>query len=332
MEYDFSEDVAKIWPALLFIGGFVVVIGALLFVLDVLPRWGKGKERLQMFGFLGPALILLGIGLIYPLIRTITLSFYNNARGKFVGLDNYSWIVSNPDTLTMLRNTLFWVVCVPLLATAFGLIYAVLVDKARGEGIAKSLIFMPMAISLVGATIIWKFIYAYREADVEQIGLLNQILVWLGMEPRQFLTESPSNTFFMIVMMIWIQAGFAMVILSAAIKAIPSEIVEAARLDGANPWQMFWKVTMPTIRPAVVVVTITITIATLKVFDIVRTSTNGNFKSSVLAFEMYNQAFRLSDDPSGEGRGAALAVVLFLLVVPVVAYQVRQLRKRAEIR
>jgi len=332
MDYDFSEDVAKIWPALLFMGAFVAIVGGLILVLDILPRWGKGKERLHMFGFLGPALILLSIGLVYPLIRTITLSFYNNTRGKFVGLDNYSWIVTNDDTLIMLRNTLFWVVCVPLLATAFGLIYAVLVDKARGEGIAKSLIFMPMAISLVGATIIWKFIYAFREADVEQIGLLNQILVWLGMQPRQFLTESPSNTFFMIVMMIWIQAGFAMVILSAAIKAIPSEIVEAARLDGANPWQMFWKVTMPTIRPAVVVVTITITIATLKVFDIVRTSTNGNFKSSVLAFEMYNQAFRLSDDPSGEGRGAALAVVLFLLVVPVVLYQVRQLRKRAEIR
>lgn len=332
MDYDFSGDVDKIWPALLFMGGFVVVIGGLLFVLDILPRWGKGKERLQMFGFLGPSLVLLAVGLVYPLLRTIGLSFFNNTRGKFVGLDNYSWIVTNDDTLVMLRNTLFWVVCVPLLATAFGLLYAVLVDKARGEGIAKSLIFMPMAISLVGATIIWKFIYAFREADVEQIGLLNQILVWLGMEPRQFLTESPSNTFFMIVMMIWIQAGFAMVILSAAIKAIPSEIVEAARLDGANPWQMFWRVTMPSIRPAVVVVTITITIATLKVFDIVRTSTNGNFKSSVLAFEMYNQAFRLSDDPNGEGRGAALAVVLFLLVVPVVAYQVRQLRKRAEIR
>ncbi|WP_432830491.1 carbohydrate ABC transporter permease [Dactylosporangium sp. CA-092794] len=332
MEYDFSEDVAKIWPALLFIGGFAVAVGAVLFVLDILPRWGKHKERLHVLGFLGPALLLLCVGLIYPLIRTIVLSFYNNAHGKFVGVDNYSWIVTNPDTLVMLRNTLIWVVCVPLVSTGFGLLYAVLVDKTRGEAFAKSLIFLPMAISLVGAAIIWKFIYAYREADQDQIGLLNQILVWLGMEPRQFLTESPGNTFYMIIMMIWIQAGFAMVILSAAIKAIPSEIVEAAKLDGANPWQMFWRVTMPTIRPAVVVVTITITIATLKVFDIVRTSTNGNFKSSVLAFEMYNQAFRLSDDPSGEGHGAALAVVLFLLVVPVVLYQVRQLRKRAEIR
>jgi alpha-glucoside transport system permease protein len=129
----------------------------------------------------------------------------------------------------MLRNTLFWVVCVPLLSTGFGLLYAVLVDKARGEGIAKSLIFLTMAISLVGASIIWKFIYAYREADQEQIGLLNQILIWLGGKPQQFLSTSPGNTFYMIVMLVWIQAGFAMVILSAAIKAIPAEIVEAAR-------------------------------------------------------------------------------------------------------
>ncbi|MEV6927205.1 sugar ABC transporter permease [Dactylosporangium sp. NPDC051485] len=328
MDYDFSEDVAKIWPALMYIGGFLVVVGALLFVLDFLPRWGKHKERLQAMGFLGPALVLLGLGLVYPLVRTVYLSFFDADSKAFVGVENYSWIFTNDDTLLMLRNTLFWVVCVPLLSTGFGLLYAVLVDRARGEVVSKSLIFMPMAISLVGASIIWKFIYAYRDPKVEQIGLLNQILVWMGFEPQQFLSTSPWNTFFMIVMMIWIQAGFAMVILSAAIKAIPAEIVEAAKLDGANPWQMFWRVTMPSIRPAVVVVTVTVTIATLKVFDIVRTSTGGQFKSSVLAFEMYTQAFRSYDD----GKGSALAVLLFVLVIPVVVYQARQLRHRTESR
>ncbi|MEV8515922.1 sugar ABC transporter permease [Dactylosporangium sp. NPDC051484] len=328
MEYDFSEDVAKIWPALMFMAGFAVVVGALLFVLDILPRWGRGKERLQMAGFLGPALILLCLGLVYPLLRTVYLSFFNAEGDQFVGVDNYSWIFTNDDTLLMLRNTLLWVVCVPLVSTAFGLVYAVLVDKARGEGIAKSLIFMPMAISLVGASIIWKFIYAFREEGQDQIGLLNQVLIWLGGTPQQFLSSAPSNTFFMIIMLIWIQAGFSMVILSAAIKAIPSEIVEAARLDGANPWQMFWRVTLPTIRPAVVVVVVTITIATLKVFDIVRTSTGGQFESNVLALEMYNQAFRSYDS----GKGSALAVLLFVLVVPVVIYQVRQLRHRTEVR
>jgi alpha-glucoside transport system permease protein len=306
----------------------VVVVGLLLLVLDILPRWGRGKERLQMAGFLGPALFLLSVGLVYPLLRTVYLSFFNDNGSSFIGVDNYTWIFTNDDTLIMLRNTLLWVVFVPLLATGFGLLYAVLVDKARGEGIAKSLIFMPMAISLVGASIIWKFVYAYRDPGVEQIGLLNQVLIWFGGKPQQVLTNSPSNTFYMIVILIWIQAGFAMVILSAAIKAIPSEIVEAARLDGANPWQMFWRVTMPSIRPAVLVVVVTITIGTLKVFDIVRTMTGGQFKSSVLAFEMYNQAFRSYDD----GKGSALAVLLFLLVVPIVIYQARQLRHRAEIR
>ena len=328
MEYDFSEDIAKIWPALIAIGAFVAVVAGLLMVLDVLPRWGKGRERWHAIGFLGPAAVLLLIGLIVPLIRTTYLSFFNADGTEFIGIDNYKWIFTQDDTLIMLRNTLFWVICVPLLSTTVGLLYAVLVDKARFEAVAKSLIFMPMAISLVGASIIWKFIYAYREPGEKQIGLLNQVFVWFGMEPKQVLSNEPANTFYLIVILIWIQAGFAMVILSAAIKAIPAEIVEAAKIDGANPWQMFWRVTMPSIRPALLVVVITITIATLKIFDIVRTSTNGQFKTNVLAFEMYTQAFRSFDD----GKGAALAVLLFMLVVPVVIYQARQLRQRTEIR
>ena len=191
MDYDFSEDVAKIWPATARSWArFVVVVGGLLFVLDILPRWGKGKERLQMFGFLGPALVLLGDrpGLpADPHGRRCRSTTTPAARSS--GWTTTPGSFTHADTLIMLRNTLFWVVCVPLLATAFGLLYAVLVDKARGEKLAKSLIFMPMAISLVGASIIWKFIYAYREADEEQIGLLNQILVWLGLEPQQFLTR-----------------------------------------------------------------------------------------------------------------------------------------------
>jgi alpha-glucoside transport system permease protein len=328
MEYDFSEDIAKIWPALIAIGAFGAIVVGLLLVLDILPRWGRGRERWHTIGFLGPALVLLLIGLIIPLVRTTWLSFFDPKGEAFVGLENYKWIFTQSDTLLMLRNTLFWVACVPLLSTGVGLLYAVLVDKARLENVAKSLIFMPMAISLVGASIIWKFVYAYREKDDNQIGLLNQLFVWFGMEPKQVINESPGNTFYLIAILIWIQAGFAMVILSAAIKAIPTEITEAAKIDGANPWQMFWRVTMPSIRPALLVVIITITIATLKIFDIVRTVTGGQFNTNVLAYEMYSQAFR-SDD---SGKGAALAVLLFLLVVPVVIYQARQLRQRTEIR
>jgi len=326
MDYDFSADIQKLWPLFIGIGLFAAVVVALLLVLDVLPRWGR--DRWQVVGFFGPALILLAIGLIIPAVRTTFLSFMDADSNEFVGLDNYAWIFQHQETLHMLRNTLLWVVFVPTLSTAIGLLYAVLVDRASLEGIAKSLIFMPMAISLVGASIIWKFVYAYRSEEQTQIGLLNQVRLWLGMEPKQFLLDPPINTLYLVVIMIWIQAGFAMVVLSAAIKAIPSDITEAARLDGVNAWQMFWRVTLPTIRPAVVVVTMTITIATLKVFDIVRTATGGQFDTNVLAYEMYSQAFRSFDD----GKGSALAVFLFALVVPIVIYQVRTLRQRTEIR
>jgi alpha-glucoside transport system permease protein len=221
-----------------------------------------------------------------------------------------------------------WVVLVPLTSTSVGLAYAVFIDRARGEKTLKALVFMPMAISMVGAGVIWKFMYTYRGAEREQIGLLNQILVWFGGEPKQFLLDAPENTFFLIAVMVWIQTGFAMVILSAAIKGIPTEIVEAARLDGANGRQQFFSITVPSIRGALIVVVTTITIGTLKVFDIVRTMTAGNFETSVVANEMYTQAFRASEP----GRGAALALILFLMVLPIVLYNARQLKKQREIR
>jgi alpha-glucoside transport system permease protein len=245
-------------------------------------------------------------------------------------LDNYSTIFTNSEQLTVLRNTALWVVVTPFVATAIGLVYAVLIDRARVEAFAKALIFLPMAISFVGASIIWKFVYEFRpdQANVNQIGLLNQVLVWLGGSPRQFLVDSPVNTFFLIVVMIWIQAGFAMTVLSAAIKAIPDDIVEAARLDGVSSGGMFRHITVPSIRPALIVVLTTIGIGTLKVFDIVRTMTGGNFGTSVVANEFYTQSFRQNN----AGLGAALAVILFLLVIPLVIYNVRQMRMVEEIR
>jgi alpha-glucoside transport system permease protein len=191
----------------------------------------------------------------------------------------------------------------------------------------KALVFMPMAISFVGASIIWRFVYAARPAGQEQIGLLNQVVVWFGGEPVQFLQNSPWNTFFLIVVLIWIQTGFAMVVLSAAIKGVPADQMEAAELDGTNAWQRFVNVTVPGIRNALIVVLTTISIASLKVFDIVRTMTAGANETSVIANEMYTQfkTFEL-------GRSAAFAVVLFLLVMPIVIYNARQLKKQKEIR
>jgi len=306
---------------------FVGVMGAILFGIDKLkkvPVWAV------VAGFLGPTLIFVVFGLVYPGLNTIKTSLYD-AKGKnFVGLENYVTAFTEDQFQTVLRNTLLWVVLVPLLATAIGLIYAVLVDRTRYEALAKTLIFLPMSISLVGASIIWKFVYEYKpnQGNIQQIGLANQILVWLGLEPYQFLLNQPWNTLFLIAVMIWIQAGFAMTVLSAAIKAIPDDITEAARLDGLHGVGMFRFITVPSIRPALVVVLTTIAMGTLKVFDIVRTMTGGNFNTSVVAYEFYTQSFRAQN----AGLGAALAVILFILVIPIIVYNVRQLRLSEEIR
>jgi alpha-glucoside transport system permease protein len=267
---------------------------------------------------------LLSVGLVYPGLRTIYQSFFDAAGKAFIGVDNYKTIFTDQDQLTVLRNTVFWVVITPFVATAIGMLYAILVDRSRFESFAKALIFLPMSISFVAASVIWKFVYEYRvdQANVKQIGLVNQIIVWVGGKPQQFLINSPLNTFLLIIVMIWIQAGFAMTVLSAAIKAIPDDIIEAARLDGVNAWGMFRNITLPSIRPAVVVVLTTIGIGTLKVFDIVRTMTGGQFNTSVVANEFYSQTFRADN----QGLGAALAVLLFVLVIPIVVYNIRQVR------
>jgi alpha-glucoside transport system permease protein len=306
---------------------FAVVMGAVLFAVDRprrVPSW------LVAAGFLGPTLLLLLVGLVYPALATVRGSFYNRDGSEFVGVDNYVTVFTQDSFQTVLRNTVLWVVLVPLVTTALGLVYAYLVDRTRLESLAKALVFLPMAISMVGAGVIWKFVYEYRpdQPGVNQIGLLNQALALVGIEPQQFLLNGPSNTFYLIAVMIWIQAGFAMTVLSAAIKAIPDDVIEAARLDGVGGVQMFRHITVPSIRPALVVVLTTVAITTLKVFDVVRTMTGGQFGTSVVANEFYTQAFRQFNF----GLGAALAVLLFVLVIPIVAYNVRQLRLSEEIR
>lgn len=281
------------------------------------------QSWLKYVVFLGPAAVLLLVGLVYPAVRTIWLSFLDARGEEFVGLTNYIFIFTRPELLLVLRNTLLWVVVVPILSTVVGLLIAYLTDRMRGAAIVKSLIFMPMAISFVGASIIWKFVYNFEpNANRAEIGILSAIVKAFGGEPPNWLLEAPLNTFLLMIVMIWIQSGFAMVILSAAMKAVPDEIVEASMLDGANQVKRFLQITVPMIRNSIVVVLSTITIATLKVFDIVRTMTGGNFETSVVANEMYTQAFR-----SGNvGTGSGLAVVLFLMVIPLIVYNIRQLR------
>jgi alpha-glucoside transport system permease protein len=313
----------KLVQLLVAVAVFAAVMGVVLLVAG--RAKGRRTDLVSGIAFTAPALLLLLIGLLYPAGRTAVQSFLDASSAGFVGLDNYIRIFTQPDLVIVLRNTLLWVVITPILATAIGLTYAVLVDRTRFEAFAKALIFLPMAISFVGAAIIWKFVYAYRpnQQGIQQIGLLDQFLVWLGFEPVNFILIEPWNNLLLIVVMIWIQAGFAMTVLSAAIKAIPSDIVEAARLDGVGGIRLFFYITLPSIRPAVVVVVTAISIAVLKVFDIVRTMTGGQFGTSVVANEFYLQSFRLSD----LGMGSALAMVIFVLVVPIVIYNVRQMRK-----
>jgi len=305
---------------------FTVVIGLILFVVSLLEK--RGAKKVAWF-FVGPTFLLLLLGLVYPAVRTVVRSFFDAAGKAFIGVDNYTAIFTSSDQLIVLRNTVLWVLVAPVVATVVGLIYAIIVDGAKGEALAKSLIFLPIAISFVGASIIWKFVYEYRFYDPslavnpQQIGLLNQIIVWLGGQPQQFLINEPWNNLFLIVVMIWIQAGFAMTILSAAIKAIPADMVEAARLDGVSSWGMFRFITIPTIRPTLVVVLTTIAIGSLKVFDIVRTMTGGQFGTSVVANEFFTQSFSAGN----QGLGAALAVLLFILVIPIIVYNIRQIRR-----
>lgn len=322
---------------------FVAIVGIILWAIDrpKIPNW------VVVFGFLGPVTIALAGGLLYPAVGTVVRSFQKiqNVIGpdgkrilvngkvtteRVFGFDNYSRIFTEDGFQRVLLNTLAWVILVPVLATGFGLAYAVLVDRTRFEKAAKALVFLPMAISMVGASIIWKFVYDYRQAGTTQTGLANQLLVWIGLEPVQFLQADPWNTLFLIIVMVWIQAGFAMTVLSAAIKAVPDDIVEAAQLDGATGLKLFMRVTVPTIRPSVVVVLTTIAMGSLKAFDVVRTMTGGNFNTSVVANEFYTQTFRQGD--AGQGVGAALAVILFIIIIPVIMYNVRQMRLSEEMR
>jgi alpha-glucoside transport system permease protein len=285
---------------------------------------GRLTRPATIAAFLGPAVLLILIGLVLPAIRTVFLSFLNDDSTRVVGGANYGWAFTTDSIHQVLLNTLGWIIVAPVLATVLGLSMALLVDRLRRQAVYKSLIFMPMAISFVGASIIWRFVYEAHDPSLPQIGLLSQIAIWIGFKnPPNWILEHPLNNVLLMVIMIWVQTGFAMVVLSAAIKAIPTEILEAVRIDGARAGQVFYYVTIPMIRNTLVVVLTTVMIATLKIFDIVRTMTGGNFGTQVLANEMYSQSFVQFN----VGRGSALAVILFVAVLPLVGYNIYQLRR-----
>ena len=274
--------------------------------------------------FIGPALLILTFYLIYPVVATVITSFQDKNGEGFVGLANYQWAFSDPQFRNSIFNNLLWLLVVPAACTFFGLVIAVLTDKIWWGTIAKSLIFLPLAISFVGASVIWKFIYEYRGEGQVQIGLLNAIIQWFGGAPQVWISMPFWNNFFLMIILIWIQTGFAMVILSSALRGIPEETLEAATIDGATPFQQFWKIMIPQIWGTIMVVWTTITILVLKVFDIVLTMTNGQWNSQVLANLMFDWMFRGGGD---FGKGAAIAVIIMLAVLPIMIWNIRQARK-----
>ena len=284
----------------------------------------RRANQVRPWLFLGPALLFLGLYLVYPVIDSLWRSLHNADGSRFVGGSNYSWLLGDGKFRESMRNNMLWLLVVPALSTLFGLIAAQLTDRIKWGNIGKSLIFMPMAISFVGAGVIWKFIYEYRAPDEIQIGLLNWIVTKLGGDPQIWLTLLPWNNLLLMIVLVWIQTGFAMVILSAALRGIPEETIEAAILDGASPMQVFMKIKVPQIMGTIAVVWTTITIVVLKVFDIVFVMTNGQWGTQVLANLMYDWMFRGSPD---YGRGSAIAIVLMILVTPIMVWNIRNARK-----
>ncbi|MGD2057775.1 MAG: sugar ABC transporter permease [Anaerolineales bacterium] len=314
--------VAILWG----VGGVAALFLLANAFIEQLPaRW---KTRLTPFVFVGPAIAILAWYLFIPTLRSIYSSLLNADQTQFVGLDNYVYAFTSQPMLESFRNNLLWLVIGTGFSVGFGLIVATLADRThpRFETIVKSLIFLPMAISMVGASVIWRFIYAFVPAGSAQYGLLNAIVVGLGGDPVAWISLRPWNNLFLIVILIWLQTGYAMVILSAAIKGIPAELLEAARIDGANEFQVFFRITIPYIQGTIVTVATTIVIFTLKIFDIVQAMTGGNFGTQVIANEQYRQMFRAFNF----GRGAAIAIVLLVAVIPVMVYNLRQFSEQTE--
>ena len=294
-------------------------------VVEYLPE--RVREGVRPYIFVGPCLVILSVFLIYPVINTILISFKDARSENFVGLDNFRFVFTNHDMLLSIRNTAAWIILVPLFCVAIGLAFATLADRLRrGEAVAKSMIFLPMAISFAGASITWRLIYSYRPEEFgSNIGLLNGIMIGLGQDPVPWLQQQPWNNLMLMVIMVWMQTGFAMVVLSAAIKAIPDEIIEAARIDGASEMQVFRRIIVPSILPTIAVVTTYMVINALKVFDIVFVMGNAESDGTVVIAERMIDWFFTS---LHAGRGAAIALVLFVAIVPVMIWNVRRFREQ----
>src|SRR4051794_40999692 len=310
-----------------------VLIGYILLVEFVVKRFPqKTGDRIRPILWVLPAVTMLFVFLVYPTLATIWYSFWNFDRAgvnftSFAGLDNYVTFFTNNDTLVALRNNIMWVVLLPLLTVGLGLLIAILVDRVRYESVVKSVIFLPMAISFVAATVIWKLVYDFNP----RIGILNAAVVALGGKPVPWIQQAtplPINTLMLIIVGAWMLTGFAMVILSAGLKSISTELLEAARVDGASEWQVFRNVIFPLLLPTIAVISTTVIIYALKTFDVVYTMTSGNFQTEVIANRMYRELVVFAQP----GRASATAVILLLAIVPVMLVNIRRFREQEALR
>jgi alpha-glucoside transport system permease protein len=314
------------------VGGIWALFYAANTIVEVLPA--RASDLLRPYVFVLPAVAVVGLYLIYPTVGTVAQSFTEVPEGAGP-LTNYTNAFTNADVLIALRNNLIWLLVAPAAAVVIGLAFAALVDRVKWESTAKSFVFMPLAISFVGASVIWQFVYAWKPAGQPQIGILNALWVWAGgflvdwgivaqVEPVPWLQIPFWTTFPLIAIMVWLQVGLAMVILSAAIKGVPVELTEAARIDGATELQAFFRITMPSIRGTILTVYTTIAIAVLKVFDIIFVTTGGNLDTSVVAVRMYQEMFRFRNF----GQATTMAVILLVAVIPIMVVNIRNLRRQ----
>ena len=311
---------------------FIIYFSLSNFFLDVFTRYKKNKfvyeNSIRVIIFIAPASLVLFVFILYPVFETVRLGFYDKFGREFIGWDNYVWALNDPNFRRSIINNLGWLLVVPTVSTFFGLVIANLTDRIWWGSIAKSIIFMPMAISFVGAGVIWKFIYDYRGPGDQQIGLLNAIMVSLGIEPQAWLTIPIWNNLFLMAIMIWIQTGLALVIFSAALRGIPKETLEAARIDGASEFRIFWSIIIPFLEQTILVIWTIITILVLKVFDIIYAMTNGEWQTGVLANLMYDWMFRGGGD---SGRGSVLAFFIMIGVIPILAWNLYRHRQEQKI-
>ncbi len=300
--------------------GYVAAVERLLALLPA-----RSQRRLRPWVWLLPALGFLGVFLIYPALSTLVLSLKDAGSTTFVGLRNFRFAVTDHEMLIAFRNNLLWLVFFTFFTVSLGLVLAVLTDRVRYEAAAKTVVFLPMAISFVAAGVIWKFVYEFRPRGAPQIGLLNAAFSALPQfRPTAWLVNTVTNNGALIAVAVWVWAGFCLVILSAALKGIDPELIEAARVDGATEWQAFWRIVFPLLGSTITVVATTMVIFALKAFDVVYVMTNGNFNTEVIANRMYKELFNFRDF----GRASAIAVILFAATVPIMIANIQRFRRQ----